>query len=88
MKTSNNSIMLEQTEQAESSSGSMVDATINQSSAHSLPTAAHSNCRSGAYHMSAHVIWQQYQQLKRPVPVGAKETRFCCGAEKYYYVNI
>ena len=77
MTTFNNSILLQQTEQAASLSGSMVDATINQSHARSLPTAARSNYRSGVHDMSAHVIWQQYQQLIGPIPVGAKETRFC-----------
>ena len=52
----------------------LANATIRRSRAWSSPTAAHSNYQSGAYHMSAHVIWRQYQQLKRPVQVGAKET--------------
>ena len=53
----------------------LANATIRQSRAWSLPTAAHSIYVSGAHHMSAHEIWQQYQQLVRPVPVGEKETR-------------
>ena len=54
----------------------LANATIRQSRAWSLPTAARSNYRSGAYHMSIHVLWQQYQQLEQPVPVRVKETRF------------
>ncbi len=57
----------------------LANATIHRSHALSSPTVVCSNYRSGAHHMSTHVIWRQYQQLEQPVPVGAKE---------YYYVNL
>ena len=50
----------------------LANATMRRSRVWSLSTAARSNYRSGAHHMSAHVIWRQYQQLEGPVPVGER----------------
>ena len=45
-------------QQTTTSSGSMADATLNQSWAWSLPTAACHHNQNGAYHMGTLVMWR------------------------------